>query len=140
MKPVSLTSYIPGIAWFFVILYLVTMPSDKIPEPSGWWEWVKLIQFDKMVHMGIFAVQVTLFMYPVSRAPYSRQKKQHVFLLIAFAGAAWGVGTELIQKFFIPSRSFDKIDITADTIGVLIGFFFCRRFLLNRFSKAESKA
>lgn len=133
MKPLSVKSFLPGIAWFFVILYLICMPGDEIPEPTGWWEWIKLIQFDKIVHMGIFALLVFLFMLPIARAPFSRKKKAELFLLIVLSAIAWGMGTELIQKFFIPTRFFDMMDFTADSIGATISYFATRKYLLNHF-------
>lgn len=133
MKPLSAKHFLPGIAWFFVILYLICMPGNEIPEPTGWWEWVKLIRIDKIVHMGIFAILVFLFMLPVSRGPFTRKKKNTLFLLIAFAACAWGMGTELIQKFFIPTRFFDMMDFMADSIGALAAYLLTRNFLLRRF-------
>lgn len=133
MKPLTFKSFLPGIAWFAVILFLICMPSDEIPEPTGWWEWVKLIRIDKIVHMGIFAVLVILFIVPIARAPFSRKKKSNLFIYITILACAWGMGTELIQKFFVPTRFFDMMDFMADSIGALAGYFSTRRFLLNRF-------
>lgn len=132
MKPLSFKSFLPGIAWFFVILYLITMPGNEIPQPSGWFEWIKLIKFDKMVHSGIFALLTYLFIRPFARSGLSRQQKASCFLFVALAAFVWGLGTELIQKFFIPTRSFDLIDWAADTIGVVIAFLFCRKYFLRR--------
>ncbi len=132
MKTLSIKNFIPGIAWFFVVLILITLPGDDIPSPGGWFEWIKLIQFDKMVHSGIFAVLTFLFIYPVARTSYSREAKWQYFLKIALAACIWGLTTELIQKFFVPTRNFDLVDWAADSLGVLIALVFCRKFYLNR--------
>ena len=67
MNKLSIKNFIPGIAWFFVILILICLPGEDIPSPSGWWNWINLIHFDKLVHMGIFAVLTVLFILPISR-------------------------------------------------------------------------
>ena len=61
MKPLTIKSFLPGIAWFFVVLTLVILPGDDIPQPRGWFEWINLIQFDKIVHIGIFSLLSFLF-------------------------------------------------------------------------------
>lgn len=132
MKTLSIKNFIPGIAWFFVVLILISLPGDDIPSPSGWFEWIKLIQFDKIVHCGIFAVLTFLFIYPVAKSSYSREVKWQYFLKIALSACIWGLTTELIQKFFIPTRNFDLVDWAADTIGVFVTLIFCRKFYLNR--------
>jgi VanZ family protein len=137
MKPLTIKSFLPGIAWFFVVLVLICLPGDDIPSPKGWFEWMNLIQFDKIVHSGIFAVLTFLFILPIARSGFSQQDKWHFFLKIALACCIWGLTTELIQKFFIPSRRFDLVDWTADSIGVLIALLFCRKVFLKRDQKAE---
>lgn len=135
MKPLTVKSFIPGIAWFFVILILICLPGNDIPTPSGWFEWIKLIQFDKIVHSGIFAVLTFLFIYPVAKTSFSKEAKWQYFLKIAIAASIWGLTTELIQKFFIPTRSFELVDWAADTIGVVIALIFCRKFYLGKLKK-----
>ena len=135
MNKLSIKNFIPGIAWFFVILILICLPGEDIPSPSGWWNWINLIHFDKLVHMGIFAVLTVLFILPISRSAYSPKLKWSLSLKITLAAIIWGLSTELIQKFFVPTRQFDLIDWTADSIGVLLGLAFCRIFLLNKAQK-----
>jgi hypothetical protein len=60
----SVKKFIPGIAWFFVILVLICLPGSKIPTVETW---LNDIYFDKWVHTGLFAVLVFLFIYPVSK-------------------------------------------------------------------------
>lgn len=38
-------------------------------------------------------------------------------------GIVYGIAMELVQKYFIPLRSFDLGDITADAIGCIAGYF-----------------
>jgi VanZ family protein len=39
-------------------------------------------------------------------------------------GIFYGIAMELVQKYFIPFRSFDLGDILADGIGCIVGFFY----------------
>lgn len=133
MNSVPFKQFIPGIAWFFVILILISMPGEDIPQPKGWWEWVNLIHIDKIVHMGIFAVQVFLFNLAFARSAMNRPQKARIFWGVTAAAIGWGLGTELIQRYFIESRTFDLVDWTADSIGCLVGLLCSRWLLLNRF-------
>lgn len=137
MKPLSIKSFLPGIAWFFVVLVLICLPSDEIPEPRGWFDWIKLIQFDKMVHSGIFGLLAYLFMRPIAKSYFSQQAKWNYFLKISLAGCIWGLTTELIQKFFVPTRRFDLVDWAADSIGVLLALLFARRVFLKKSKKNQ---
>ena len=128
MKPLTFKNFIPGIAWFFVVLILVTLPGEDIPQPKGWFEWINLIQFDKIVHIGIFGLLSFLFTRPIARSSsFSPKEKWRYFLKIALAVCIWGLTTELIQKFYIPTRSFDLVDWAADSIGALTSLLFSRK-------------
>jgi hypothetical protein len=140
MNSVPFKQFIPGIAWFFVILILISMPGEDIPQPKGWWEWVNLIHIDKIVHMGIFAVQVFLFNLAFARSAMNRPQKARIFLWVTAAAIGWGLGTELIQRYFIESRTFDLVDWTADSIGCLAGLLSSRWLLLNRFAYLQKPA
>lgn len=129
MKPIKLKSFIPGIAWFFVVLILICLPGNDIPQPRGWFEWMNLIQFDKLVHSGIFAVLTFLFINPIGRSALPNKNKWNYFLGIAAIACTWGLTTELIQKMFIPTRQFDLIDWAADSIGVIIALVFSKNIL-----------
>ena len=44
-------------------------------------------------------------------------------------GIVYGIAMEIVQKYFIPFRSFDLGDIIADGIGCAAGYFFAiKRF------------
>jgi VanZ family protein len=45
-------------------------------------------------------------------------------------GCLYGVLMEIVQKYFIPFRSFDLGDILADGIGCVAGYFYA----IKRFS------
>ena len=39
-------------------------------------------------------------------------------------GCLYGIAMEFVQKYFIPLRSFDLMDILADGVGCIAGYFF----------------
>ncbi len=128
MKSIPFKKFIPGIAWFFIVLVLICLPGDDLPEAENWF---KLIKGDKLIHVGVFAMLAFLFMYPFAKSLLDKKEKRQYFLRIAIAGIVWGITTELIQKYFVPGRSFDLMDWAADSAGVLLALLFCRKVYLK---------
>jgi VanZ family protein len=121
-KRSSVKSFIPGIAWFFLILVLICLPGSNIPPVETW---LNNIYFDKWVHTGLFAGLTFLFIYPMSRLSLSAFVKKNTAIKIAIAAWVWALTTEFIQKYFIPDRSFDLYDWGADSLGILLAFTWC---------------
>lgn len=91
-----------------------------------------VINYDKLIHVGVFAVLAFLFMYPVSKSDLDTKVKWQYMIKIAIATILWGITTELIQKFFIPSRSFSLSDWLADGIGGILALFYARFWMLKK--------
>ncbi len=127
-KQIGFKKFIPGIAWFFLVLVLIITPGYGLPKVD---KWLIKISYDKLIHVGIFAVLAFLFMYPVVKSVLPATQKWHYCIKIAIATAVWGLATELIQKFFIPSRSFDLTDLLGDAIGGLVALIFCKIYFLK---------
>ena len=123
MMNVSLKKFIPGIAWFFVVLYLMCLPGNEIPSVGR----LNDIYFDKWVHAGVFGLLVLLFCWPLNKSSLLPGERLQLFLKIAIAASIWGLTTEFIQKFFITGRQFDLFDWAADSLGALIAFWFCSK-------------
>ena len=120
--------FIPGIAWFFLVAFLLCLPGSDIPTVGGW---ADKIYFDKWVHVGLFSVLAFLFMRPAIKSSWPLREKWHYCIKIAIATSLWGITSEVIQKFFIPGRSFDLFDWSADTLGALIALIFCKKRFLK---------
>ena len=112
--------FIPGIAWFFLVLFLICLPGDDLPPTN---DWMSAIYFDKWVHIGMFSVLSYLFMLPVAKSALPLRAKWQNVIKIAFCVSLWGITTEFIQKFFIPGRSFDLGDWAADSFGAALAVF-----------------
>ena len=59
---------------------------------------------------------------------------KNIFLFIAVLSLIYGIGMEIVQKYFIPFRSFDAADIIADGIGCMLGYFISTRKFLKKHS------
>jgi len=127
LKQLSFKKFIPGIIWFFIVLVAICIPRADIPKVSSWLD--LLLDLDKMIHAAMFGVLAFLAMYPFNNKdiPLAQQKK--IFLRIAIFTSCWGYVTECIQ-LFIPGRSYDLVDWTADSIGVVIAFI-CYRWYID---------
>ena len=122
---ISFKKFIPGIAWFFLVLVLICLPGDDLPKTN---DWMAAIFFDKWVHAGLFSVLSFLFMMPYCTSKISFKNKWTSVIKIAFAASVWGLTTEFIQKFFIPGRAFDLLDWAADSGGVILAVIVCWKF------------
>ena len=123
-KTLSVIRFLPGIAWFLFVLYLICVPGESLPEAG----WLDFIDFDKLVHAGLFGGIVFLFCRPFRKTSSSRNEKIQLFIKITLATCIWGITTELIQKFFVPGRQFDLLDWAADSLGAILAFFVSKRF------------
>ena len=128
MKRISISKFIPAIAWFIVVLVLICLPGSDIPSNNL----LDLIYFDKWVHIGIFGLLALLFMLPVARSLNSSKQKLQYFIVIAIATSLWGLTTEFIQKYLVFGRSFDLFDWAADTVGALSSFIICKKKYTDR--------
>lgn len=121
-KRSSVKIFIPGIAWFFLVLILICLPGSDFPTVETW---LNYIYFDKWVHTSLFAGLTFLFIYPVSTLDLTIAVKKNTAIKIALAACVWALATEFIQKYFTPDRSFDLYDWAADSFGILIAFTWC---------------
>lgn len=130
---ITAKKFYPGIAWFFLILVLISIPGYDLPQVDSW---LIEINYDKLIHTFLFAVLAYLFMNPVMRSALPEKGKKNWFIRIALASVVYGITTEYIQKFFIPGRSFNLTDWLADALG---GIFVLIWYMV-RFKKMNGKA
>jgi VanZ family protein len=128
---IKVTSFIPGIAWFIVTIFLFCMPGNDLPES----DFFPLPYFDKLVHFGMFFLLTALFSWPLRLATIGNVAKKRWFLLIAVVAFAYGIIIEFVQANFVPYRSYDNWDILADGIGCLGAYLWSLNYLLRRDSK-----
>jgi VanZ family protein len=105
-------------------MVVMFLPGNDIPHN----DWLHINYFDKLVHAAIFGVMAFLFSWPVLKSALNRIQQQQYFLKVALAVSIWGLAAELIQKYFIPGRSYDIVDWIADTIGAFISLLILKKF------------
>ncbi len=104
------------------------VPGKDIPKIN----WLEGINFDKVVHIGVFALLAILFSWPFYNSSLNNKQRIQYFIKIAIATSIWGLTTEFIQKYLVTGRNFDLLDWLADSFGALFAFWFCRKkFLKN---------
>lgn len=133
---VAAKKFIPGIAWFLLVLVLICLPGEDIPQI----EELDFVNFDKLVHAGLFGGIVFFFAMAYNKAPITQKEKVAIIFKLTFATVIWGITTEFIQKFFVPGRQFDLVDWLADSIGAVISFFVSRLFFARKQSVLVKEA
>ncbi len=134
MQKISIKKFLPGIAWFFIVLVLTTLPGSDIPKAK----WLEKIYFDKWVHIGMFGGLTFLFCWPFNKSAFTSRQRLYYFLKIAMAVSIWGLAIEFIQRFYIVGRSFDLLDWAADSFGALIALLFCKKWFIKTSNETES--
>jgi VanZ family protein len=104
----------PAYVWLLITTILLTLPGSTLPSEK----WLSDIEFDKIVHIGLFGVMVVLWCRAFSDI---KEKKIGLFILIAICSFLFGILMEFVQKYFIPGRSYDIMDILADGAGSIAG-------------------
>jgi glycopeptide antibiotics resistance protein len=130
MQKISIKKFLPGIAWFFIVIVLTCMPGDDVPKVG----WLNMIYFDKWVHAGMFGGLTFLFCMPFYKSAFSSAERLNYFIKIAISASIFGLAIEFIQRYFTTGRSFDLFDWAADSVGALIAFLFCRK----KFTKSSN--
>ncbi|WP_435007527.1 VanZ family protein [Tundrisphaera lichenicola] len=120
-------SFLAG-SWTLVILGLCWFPRSLMPVEESTNRSFVIPHFDKLVHLGIFAVFAFLWM-TAARSP-----RRVVWVLAA--GVAMAIISEMGQELPIVDRDANLMDGVADTLGVGLGVLAYR--FLGRFSGPEA--
>lgn len=116
-------SFVFAVSWLLLITFLLCIPGTRLPKV----QWDDKIWLDKWIHLLLFLFLVLLW----CRAYFIKTKK--VFILITILSITYGIIMELVQQYFIPFRSFDIRDMTANSIGAIAGYFISiKQFLSKR--------
>ncbi|MEX0811555.1 MAG: VanZ family protein [Chitinophagales bacterium] len=110
----SLRHFTPVIIWLLLILFSAILPGNEIPETG-------FKGFDKIVHISIYAVLCFLLKIALHKQfvySYRSYRVKYYAVTIAFL---YGFLMELIQHLFTSNRSFELLDILANTVGCMVG-------------------
>lgn len=109
--------YLPAIGWCLFCTYLFCLPGSSFPS----YGWLIQINFDKLVHTGLFGVQVFLACWGYCGRATQVSSRRLPFLFFTVLAIAFGVGIEFLQDGYIPNRTFQIGDIVADSLGSALG-------------------
>lgn len=75
----------------------------------------------------------SLFAIPVKYRTSTKQAGIVWLAVVCILGIGYGIAIEFVQKWWIPNRSFEALDIVADATGVAGTFGYSyMRFIRNR--------
>ncbi len=110
----------PALLWTVFIFILMAIPGNMLPHE----EKTFIPNLDKLVHATLFGTFVFLWSVYLDAKNEKKINSWSRSISVLFIACLYGVGTELMQKYFIPNRDYDIYDILADSIGAILGFLF----------------
>lgn len=114
--------YLPLIIYWLTIFVATSIPGESLPETGV---------SDKIEHLAAyFILSQFLSLLFLFQDKYVWIKKHHLVsaLIVVFVYGA----IDEIHQLFIPGRSCDILDLTADTIGAIAGLLLLS-YLLKKF-------
>ena len=120
----SFKTFVWVIFEFVLIFILLSMPAGNTPGDDWISYLLQLPYADKIIHVGLFgSLALSLFSHFEQYSNISfRSTRTKALSLIACI--LYGIGMEFYQKYFVPSRSLDVIDMLADAMGALLALPF----------------
>lgn len=103
------------VSWVFFIALLTLLPGSVIPKIH--WDFISI---DKTVHIILFMVLVFLGLLASNYSNLKIFGKYPTPVSISLA-LGYGYLLEYIQAY-IPQRSYDFADLTADCVGTVVGY------------------
>ena len=109
-----LESIWPSILWTAIVFILLAMPMGN-SKGTGI---LDLVEFDKLVHIILFAI--FSFLWGNYFANKIERKQFFVLITVVLVASVYGLAMEFYQKNFT-QRNFSILDAFADAIGAIIG-------------------
>jgi VanZ family protein len=110
----------PGIVWALIILILLGLPPNDIPDTS----FINIPHFDKIAHAFLFLVLVFLLARGfVLQNKFTYLRNSFLTSSLVF-GIVYGGITEMLQGSVFPGRTSDIYDFLFDVLGGMAGSFF----------------
>lgn len=72
----------------------------------------------------MFFLTGLLFCLPILLSDMAFSTKRFFCYLIVGVFILWGILSEYLQLWFVPTRSFDMYDSFADSLGIVAGYLF----------------
>ena len=112
--------------WAIIATGLCGTNGNNIPQFS----FSNLIGIDKLAHMLLFGTE-TFLIALASKKIYAYKSSFHIILPAFIIGTVFGIIIEILQATLFTNRSFDYLDMLANTIGCALAWL----ILIWKFNK-----
>lgn len=112
-----------GVIWAVLVAVLMLLPSEAFPES-------KLLSYDKLAHVSVFAICSFLLCYTLSITPLKKTIRTTSITFIICT--VYSSSLEYLQQF-VPGRMFDTYDFIANFTGGLVGVIIFSIFIRQKF-------
>lgn len=109
--------WLPVFLWAGLIFYLSSVQNLKTTSAPYWDE-----IFRNGAHFAFYGIFYLLFFRALNFA-----KKEKDFLTPLILSGLYALSDEIHQSF-VPTRSFQLLDLTLDLFGIILGPLFIKRF------------
>ena len=116
----SIKTLVWVIAEFVLVFVLLSLPGNEFNDHTSWISKIMALPFaDKVVHIGLFgSLAISLFFHleMLTDKRYKSTRAKAIALIICIL---YGIGMEYYQKYYVPSRGFEVLDMLANAMGAL---------------------
>ncbi|MBN2892811.1 MAG: VanZ family protein [Bacteroidales bacterium] len=99
--------------WTIIVFILCLLPGSNLPKTG-----FHIPHFDKIVHFGMFFIFSILFNYEKKA-----ERNSNSLVIILILSLLIALSTEISQLLFTTTRQFDLLDLSADLLGSIVGYF-----------------
>ena len=103
-----------SLSWALLILILCLMPGKDLPS-------VDIVDFDKLVHFGIYVVLALTMFYGWKKQSSFLSLHSNTITKILIITSIYGFAVEVMQELFTADRHFDIYDALANSTGAIAG-------------------
>jgi VanZ family protein len=107
------------IAEIALVFVLLSLPGNSFADRTGW---LYLLPIDKIVHIILFGSLALSFYCLFDHAGIQALQSVRAQAWAMIFCIVYGIAMEYYQKWYVPSRGFEVMDMIADAAGVLLAF------------------
>ncbi len=116
----SIKTLVWVIAEFVLVFVLLSLPGNEFNDHTSWISKIMALPFaDKVVHMGLFGSLALSLFFHLELLTDKRYKSTRAKAIALIICILYGIGMEYYQKYYVPNRGFEVLDMLADAMGAL---------------------
>lgn len=103
--------------WAIIVTCACGTNGNNLPH----FEFSSLLRIDKIAHLFLFGTET--YLIAIATKKQSSHKRSFTIIFPAFLiGTCFGIVIEILQATVFPNRTFDYMDMVANTIGCLLAW------------------